>query len=261
MISGLLGKLFNSDDDKIKKGSPRSTKHSANDIGELLRLYQRDNHLLTAIILDETRKRHEKLSTGIMHVDDKQKLYVTDEFIPKEANAQLHAGMRVQFSLTHQGIRHQFEAEWKKQIEDERGPKHIFEFPKGIEQVQLRDAFRVKMSQAHPIKVALTHAEKPPIIGSLADLSASGMRVRVSGLIKPKPVRGEEYTSCHFVLNDGSSIVCVGRLMHWQFDPDADVSYLGIHFEHLDGQTQRTLNRYLNDLQRKQRQIVPDQRG
>lgn len=258
MISGLLGKLFNSDDDKIKKGSPRNTRHSANDIGELLRLYQRDNHLLTAIIVVEHQKKSEKLTTGIMHVDDKQRLFVTDEFMPAAANSRMAAGTRVQFSLTHQGIRHQFEADWKKQIEDENGPKHLFEFPKGIEQVQLRDAFRVKMSQAHPIKVALTHGEKPPVVGALADLSASGMRVRVTGLIKPKPVRGEEYTSCHFVLNDGSSVVCVGRLMHWQFDSEADVSYLGIHFEHLDGNTQRTLNRYLNDLQRKQRQLHPD---
>ncbi|HVK99436.1 MAG TPA: flagellar regulator YcgR PilZN domain-containing protein [Dongiaceae bacterium] len=257
MLSGILGKIFNSDNDKIKQGSPRNIKHSANDIGSLLRVYQADNHLLMAIIQEENQKRPEKLSTGIIHVDEKQRVFVTDTFLPEAANARLQAGARVQFSLTQQGIRHQFEASWKKQIEDETGPKHLFDFPRGIEQVQLRDSFRVKISQAHPIKVALTHAEKPPITGTLADLSASGMRMRIIGLIKPKPVRGEQYTSCHFVLSDGSAIACIGRLMHWQYDSENDVSYLGIHFESVDGGTQRTLNRYLTDLQRKQRQVNP----
>jgi len=257
MLSGILGKFFNSDHDKIKQGSPRNIKHSANDIGNMLRVYQTDNHLLTAVILEDHQKKPEKLSTGVIHVDDKQRIFVTDGFLPETANKRLQPGCSVQFSLTHQGIRHQFEASWKKQIEDETGPKHLFDFPRGVEQVQLRDSFRVKMSQAHPIKVALTHAEKPPITGTMADLSATGMRMRIVGLVKPKPVRGEQYTSCHFVLSDGSSIACVGRLAHWQYDSDADVSYLGIHFESVDGSTQRTLNRYLTELQRKQRQLSP----
>lgn len=260
MLSGFFDKLFNHDGQN-KKGSSRNIKHSANDIGDILSIYQNDNHLLTAIIPDETQKRAEKLSTGIVHVDCKQKLFVTDEFIPQEANRRLHPGTRVQFSLTHQGVRHQFESDWKQPIEDIQGTRHLFHFPKGIEQIQLRDAFRVKMSQAHPVKVALTHAEKPPITGTLADLSATGMRVRITGLIRPKPLRGEEYNSCHFVLGDGTPITCVGRLMHWQFDPDTDASFLGIQFEHLDGNTQRSLNRFLNDLQRRQRQLLPDQNG
>lgn len=257
MISGLFSKLLNGGDDKIKPGSPRNIKHSPTDIGDLLRQYQSDNHLLAAVIVREDQKKPTKLTTGILAVDDKQKTFITDEFMPADANALLRNGSRVQFSLTHQGIRHQFEGEWKKQGRDEQGLKHWFEFPKGIEQVQLRDAFRVKLSQAHPIKVALTHAEKMPITGTLSDLSASGMRMRIVGLVKPRPVRGEQYTSCHFVLSDGSAVVCEARLMHWRFDPETDVSYLGIRFENLDGNTQRTLNRYLTDLQRKQRQLNP----
>lgn len=254
MLSSLWGKLFGQDNQSGPQSS-RNIKHRLSDIGDLLRLYQAENHLVTAAFArdtDSTRKSI-KMSTGIISVDSRSRSFVIDPLIPKEANRQMAPGIRLIFSLTHGGTRHQFECQWQKSEGEGDQQKHWFEFPKGIEQVQMRDAFRVKMSQAHPIKVALTHAEKPPIAGSIADLSASGMRLRVPGKIRPRPTRGEEYTSCHFVLSDGTPIVCRGRLMHWQYDPDLDVTYMGVQFEELDGNTQRALARYLTSVQRKQR--------
>ena len=253
MFSGLLDKLFRREETLLQKG----IKHSLSDIAALLRLYQQENHLLTAVILSDQDRRPTKYSTGILAVEQKQRRFGTDEFLQKEANSRLRPGVMVRFSLTHHGIRHQFDCAWKSSSDEHGTLKHWFDFPKGIEQVQLRDSFRVKLSQAHPIKVALTHAEKPPLAGTIADLSASGLRMLVHGLIKPKPTRGEHFTSCHFVLSDGQSVVCEAQLVHWQYDPDRDETFLGIHFEHLDGNTQRALNRYLTDIQRKQRHITP----
>ena len=256
MLAGLIGKLFGNDGDKQLKGSPRNIKHGTGDIAALLRLYQSENHLLTAIIESDQEKRPVKYSTGILMVEPRKRQFGTDEFIQREGNARLRPGVIVQFSLTHHGIRHQFECAWKGSTLEDGIPRHWFEFPKGIEQVQLRDAFRVKLSQAHPIKVALTHAEKPPCAGTVSDLSSTGLRMRVLGVIKPKPTRGEHFNSCHFVLGDGQPVVCEARLMHWQYDPDRDETFLGIRFEHVDGNTQRALNRYLTDLQRKQRHLT-----
>ncbi|HCB40896.1 MAG TPA: hypothetical protein DEP79_14425 [Gammaproteobacteria bacterium] len=254
MIHGLLDKLFGHED-KPKDGSPKNIKHDRNEIGSLLTLYQDQNHLMTAMIMNAGQRKTAKLSTGIVSVDEAGQLFVTDEFHPSDPNPLLSEGITVQFSLTHHGVRHQFNAVHLQTQSTPEGARHLFRFPKGIEQIQLRDAFRVKLSQAHPIKVTLTHAEHAAITGTLADLSASGMRVRIEGLVTPKPVRGETYSSCHLVLSDGHPIVCGARLMHWQYDPDLRVSYLGVHFENLDGNTQRALNRYLTELQRKQRQL------
>lgn len=41
--------------------------------------------------------------------------------------------------------------------------------------------------------------------------------------------------------------------MHWQYDPDLDVTFMGVQFEELDGNTQRALSRYVTGVQRKQR--------
>ena len=255
MIHGLLDKLFGQED-KPKDGSPKNIKHDYYEIGSLLTLYQDQEHLMTAMIMNAGKRKIAKLSTGIMAVDEQNHQFFTDEFHPGDPNQLLGEGVTVQFSLTHHGVRHQFNAKHLQAQSTPDGARHLFQFPKGIEQIQLRDAFRVKLSQAHPIKVTLTHAEKAAITGTLADLSASGMRVRIEGLVTPKPVRGEIYSSCHLVLSDGSPIVSAARLMHWQYDPDLRVSFLGIQFEELDGNTQRALNRYLTELQRKQRQLT-----
>lgn len=254
MFSSLFGKLFGQN---IGSGpqSARNVKHRASDIGELLRQYQAEHHLVTAELAIEpgNLRRRLKTSTGIVGVDSKSRIFAIDPLLPTEANKRLGAGTSIQFSLSHGGVRHQFESQWRKSEGEGDQLKHWFEFPKGIEQVQMRDAFRVKISQAHPIKVALTHPEKPPIAGTMADLSASGLRLRMPGAIKPRPTRGEEYTSCHFVLGDGTPIVCRGRLMHWQYDPNLDVTFMGIQFEELDGNAQRALSRYVTGVQRKQR--------
>ena len=254
MLSNLLGKLFGNDNQGIG-GASRNVKHRTSDIGELLKQYQLENHLLTAMFKADNAnpRKASKMSTGIIEVDPRGRRFATDPMLPAEANDLLTPGALMVLSFTHLGIRHQFECQWQGSEGTGDQLRHWFEFPKGIEQVQLRDAFRVKISQAHPIKVALTHAEKPPLTGTLADLSATGMRMRVVGAIHPKPTRGEEFNSCHFVLSDGQPVVCTARLMHWQYDAEQEVTFLGIHFEHLDGATQRNLNRYLTELQRKQR--------
>ncbi|MCP5015260.1 MAG: hypothetical protein GY938_08255 [Ketobacter sp.] len=252
MINELLDKLFGNED-KPNDGSPKNIKHSPNDIGELLSLYHDQNHLVTAMIMNLGKRKIAKLSTGILSVDSAALRFTTDEFIPSDLPELLGDGTKVQFSLTHHGVRHQFDAIHIQALPSDSGTHHVFQFPKGIEQIQLRDAFRVKLSQAHPIKVTLTHATNPAITGTLADLSSSGMRIRIDGLVTPKPVRGEIYSSCHLVLSDGQPVVGGARLMHWQYDPDLRISFLGVHFENLDGTTQRALNRFLTDLQRKQR--------
>ncbi|RLT92594.1 flagellar brake protein [Ketobacter sp.] len=254
MIHGLLDKLFGNED-KPKQGSPKNIKHAPEEISRLLNLYRDQEHLMTAMIMNAGQRKIAKLNTGILAVDDGAQQFVTDRFQPNESEHLLANGAKIQFSLTHHGVRHQFDAVHLHNQSSPEGLHHHFQFPKGIELIQLRDAFRVKLSQAHPIKVTLTQVDLPAITGSLADLSASGMRVRVEGLVSPKPVRGAIYSSCHLVLSDGSPIVSGARLMHWKYDPDLRVTYLGIQFSDLDGNTQRALNRYLTDLQRKQRQL------
>lgn len=254
MILSLLDKLFGNED-APKQGAPKNIKHDPNQIANLLTRYQQQDHLVTAILMQPGQRKLTRFSTGVLAVDLPKQTFTTDELVPMTQDLKLAEGTKLQFSLTHHGVRHQFEAAYVSTATAPDIGHHVFQFPKGIEQIQLRDAFRVKLSQAHPIKVTLTTADTGSYSGTLADLSATGMRVRLDGSDSAKPVRGQVYKTCHFVLGDGQKVECPARLMHWQFDPERKVTYLGIQFQDLDGNTQRTLNRYLTELQRKQRQL------
>ena len=252
MIHDLFEKLFGSDN-SIKKGSPKRVKHHQRDIQDLLQYYQQQNQLLTAVIMDEPRKKIVKLTTGIYFVDLEKREIKVDEFQPKSVHTLLNDTVQVQFSLSCDGVRHQFSSHWLGCEFENQLTIHRFTFPKGIEQIQLRDAYRVPLSQQTPTIVTLTRESKPIITGTLFDLSSSGLRLVTEGLLYPKPIRGEHFTSIHFVLNDGNPVIGEARLMHWHFDTQKKLTHLGLHFEQFDGHTQRSLNRFITEIQRKQR--------
>ena len=249
MVISLIDRLFRQQE-KQQEGTPKNIKHNRQDIAGLLLLYKKHNYHLTAIMKDTQRRKLVRMATGIEAVEVGRNEFLIDEFTPPPPE-QIHPGTKLLFSLTHNGVRHQLEAAFRA----DNGTKRWFGFPQGIEQIQLRNAFRVKISQAHPIKVRLKKAEQKMIEGTLADLSSTGLRLRLKGMVKPRPERGEVYSSCHFVLGDGSTVEAPAQLMHWQFDHEQQVSYLGLQFEQMDTTIQKALNRYLTDLQRKQRQL------
>lgn len=253
MKGGLLGRLLGQED-KPKKGAAKNVKHGRSGISDLLDAYIKDRHLVSAVFLDGNQSKKTRLTTGIVDLDAESQTFACEPFKPDVAGAAVGPLVKMQFSLNCHGIRHQFECQCSPVTERKNDRFIWFDFPKGIEQIQLREAFRVQLSQTDSIKVTMTHDTNPTLTGTLSDLSASGMRVRVQGIPSEKPDRGELYSSCHFVLSDGNPIVCSGKLMHWQDDPEYKVSYLGVKFVGLDGNTQRILNRFLTEMQRKNRQ-------
>lgn len=256
MIQNLIGKLFGSDD-PLKKGAPKLVKHHQRDIHDLLHYYQEQNQLLTAVIMDDASKKIIKLTTGIHQIDEAQRTFQVEDFQPQNVQSLLNASVRMQFSLSCDGVRHQFSCHWLNTENQPSSITHRFAYPKGIEQVQLRDAYRISLNQQPPIVVTLTRQSKPIITGHVFDLSSGGLRLVCDGLLYPKPLRGEHFSSIHFVLNDGSPIVGEARLMHWHFDAQKKQTHLGVHFERMDGHTQRSLNRYITEVQRQYRFTYP----
>lgn len=250
-----LERFFASKDDvgRPTVGSPKNINHSTKEISRLLGGYAHEHHLITLQPCHPNgtvNQQAEKATTGIIAIDDKKRSIALEQFNPGEAELTLTSGDLFHFSLTHEGIYCQFTAQYQKTINTKEGYAHLFKFPQGIEQIQLRDAFRVSISHATPIKVSLLHTFNPVISGLVVDLSSKGIRMKIKGLIEPKPKRGEEYLSCQMVLTDGHSMHCEAKLMHWIYDTKDKCTYLGIQFVGLEGSNERVLNRYITQLQR-----------
>ncbi|OUS29712.1 hypothetical protein A9Q99_08535 [Gammaproteobacteria bacterium 45_16_T64] len=257
-----LERFFASKDDvgRPTVGSPKNINHSTKDILRLLGGYAHEHHLITIQRCNpdgSVDKQSENTTTGIIAIDEKKKTIAFEQFTPSDIELTLKNGDLLHFSLTHEGIYCQFNCQYAKTINTKEGYAHIFKLPQGIEQVQLRDAFRVSINRSTPIKVNLLHTINPVIAGSVVDLSSKGIRMRMKGLIEPKPKRGEEYISCQMVLTDGYSMHCEAKLMHWIYDPKDKCTYLGIQFVGLEGTNERVLNRYITQLQRSEKSIFP----
>lgn len=246
-----LNKFFGREDSKPKAGAPRSVHHSPKDIAASLKKYADANSLIEGEI-DPDGKNPIKFTTGIINIDPDNRTIIFDSLTPEEYNDKFDPGCLVRFTLSHLGVRTQFDAQYQYSIESPRF-EHLFNFPKGIEHIQLRDAFRIKISTINPARITLENQEKGSYSGCISDLSVTGARIQLQNLIQPQPHRGDLYDKCYITLSDGQRLVTSAQLMHWQYNPKKEITDLGIKFLNMDASTERKLNRFLTDLQRKER--------
>ncbi|MDX1693364.1 MAG: flagellar regulator YcgR PilZN domain-containing protein [Ketobacteraceae bacterium] len=248
-----FSKLFEKETEatRPKPGAPRSVHHNPRDIANFLKKYAEANSLIEGEINGGT-KSPVTFTTGINSIDPDQRLIHFDAFQPEDINTDIPPGTSVHFSLSHLGVRTQFDCVLKQSLDLPRY-EHIFEFPKAIEHIQLRDAFRIKISSVNPVRITLESNDRQTYSGLVSDLSVTGARMHLQGLIQPQPHRGDDYPNCYVTLSDGARIVCGARLMHWTYDPRKDTTVLGIKFVDMEQTLERKLNRFLTDLQRKER--------
>lgn len=223
-------------------------------IASWLTRYQ-DQHQFMRVSFKENAEEADTFATGILFIDTKSKRFFLEALRPKHAAMQLTPNLTLYFQLTVDGVKHRFQTRYLKSEELPEGNAHLCEFPHTIEQVQLRNAFRVKVPRSTPVKVSLTHPKQPFLTGQAADLSASGVRMRISGTLPKEPSRGDTYPVCRLILTDGTEIFCQGQLMHWRYDADHKSTYMGIMFMKLETNHERTLGKFLNDLQRREKEM------
>lgn len=244
-------KLFDRKKSKPPISGPKSVHHNPKDIADSLKKYAAANTLVEGEVNPGT-KEAKRFTTGIINIDPDNRTIIFDSLNPEELNTSFDPGTLVRFTLSHLGVRTQFDCNYQYSIESPRY-EHLFDFPKGIEHIQLRDAFRIRISTINPVRMTLEHQEKGAYSGCISDLSVTGARVQLQKLIEPKPIRGDLYEHCYITLSDGQRINTQSQLMHWQYDPQKDITTLGIKFLDMDAATERKLNKFITDLQRKER--------
>ncbi|MCG8668791.1 MAG: flagellar brake protein [Pseudomonadales bacterium] len=248
-----ISKLLERDKERQKTGTPKSVHHNPKDIATSLKKYAEANTLVEGeMISDGNGKEVVRFTSGIINVDADNRTIIFDATHPDEVNTQFLPKSNVKFTLSHLGVRTQFNCEYQYSIDSPRY-EHLFSFPKGIEHIQLRDAFRIRISTINPVRMTLENNDKGTHSGYVCDLSATGARIQLQKLIQPQPHRGDIYEHCYITLSDGQRIHASCQLMHWQYDPKKDITLLGVQFLQMDAAIERKLNRFLTDLQRKER--------
>ena len=234
--------------------------HDSNEIGSLLQNYFHTHQLIHLYPVKGSNQRQQGFQIQISWIDTASKQFAVIAIQSQPQLTKLKNGTLAEFRLSHQGIRHRFKANSVESAQaisgnDSDRQEIRFSFPEGIERKQLRNAFRVAISQAHPIGVLLTLRSSSFLEGQLWDLSATGIRVAVRADLELDS--GESYQNCRFDLPHGYTVSCSGTLKHWHYNHRAKITFMGIQLADLSGADQRELNRYVTELQRKQMMYVP----
>lgn len=255
MIWKRLEYLFN----QGHSDEPESAKnllHSPAAISDLLSQYQSQNHLLTASHHSNHNSSSPETPVIIVEVDSGKRRFRCVSTSDQKTDNLRQPEDVMEFTVSMDEAQHRFKADLLATGSATANPVgHWFRFPQGIEQIQNRGAFRLKLSQAHPIEVTITTGTGPSCSGTLVDLSSTGMRIRHQGQPTITTGCGETFESCSWILEDGNRIHCQGQLIHWTYDDESGVGFLGIKFRAMDAAMQRILNRYLAQQQRKKRRI------
>ncbi len=216
--------------------------------------YRDQNQLMNIAVL-ESGGEVTTFSTGILYVDLENKQFFFEEICPETSKRCLIPGAILHFSVDVNGVNHQFKSRFIQTNRLPEGTSHQCEFPRAIEQIQLRNAFRVKIPISMSTTISLKHPVKFFLSGQVADLSISGARLRINNPLPHELERGDLYSSGKIRIPNGTEIICQGKIMHWRQTPEHKVTHIGIMFLKMESQHERQLVQFLNELQRRQRVV------
>lgn len=176
-----------------------------------------------------------------------------DELVPAEGQRFLVRGDPFRVDAHLEGV-HIY---WKSNASPEMGllDGHVAAWlglPEELYYHQKRNAYRAPTLPGEPVSIMLTTGDgKPPIEGKILDLSATGCKVRIEQLDSPfQP--GEALPGSLLILPDGRVPLTV-EVRHCTAHDSLPYSIAGLRFIGLDGMAQRTIDRYVNQLQREAR--------
>ncbi|CBL44719.1 Hypothetical protein HDN1F_11360 [gamma proteobacterium HdN1] len=228
-------------------------------VAEWLKRYQ-EQHQLIQFVTREAEEGIEQypIHAGIFQIDPSTKTFSLEELHPASASKLLTPGMPLFFTAIVDGIRHKFTAHYLRTDELLNGTAHWCNFPTTIEQLQLRNAYRVTLPESVILTISLTHATKPFFSGLATDISATGARILVEGQIYPEPIQGDTYSVCRLLMPHGQEIFCQAQLMHFHYLPSRKATSLGIMFLGMESMHERSLSKFLTDLQRREKELQSD---
>ncbi len=174
--------------------------------------------------------------------------FIMDSLTPSSCNAQVYPDMILLLQGRLQGIRWSFQSEVLSSREEEGETLHVLKLPAHIHYSQQRKEFRVPIKAHPPLLTTFRRVSDGLIKGRLMDLSLSGMRVVVPGILMDLSL-GEVLSAGHLLLPHGT-LDFKAELRYFSHDRRANQTVLGIYFHDLPQAHRRSLSRVIVELQR-----------
>lgn len=199
--------------------------------------------------------RAQKFQSFIVNLDAGKSALWIDEMIPREGDRYAKQGEAFRIDAWHEGIHVRWNCPGGNPVVLDDAPAYAIPLPEEMIYHQKRGAFRASARRTADIAVQLSHPERERRFTSyLMDLSATGCKVRLDGDLSKSLQPGEQYDSVLHLPDIGRIDVCA-ELRHVVFNEEANETHAGLMFKQQSATAQRSIDRFVNHLQREARRL------
>ncbi|PTS83756.1 pilus assembly protein PilZ [Pseudomonas sp. HMWF032] len=233
---------------------PKVLKTPVEIVANLRQLQQ--NHDPLIITFDERKQRFQSY---VIAVDRDKNLVILDELMPNDGERYLQNGETFHVEAFHEGVRVAWTCEQTLRFSEYEGSRcYLSQIPLEITYHQRRSAFRAPLKQSELIKVELGGDKlSTTVSGLLLDISATGCKLRFPGDITNSLQAGQVYERFTARFPFGAMTTAI-EVRHVQYDDKLDISFIGARFHRINGQEQRSVERFVYQLQREARRFDSD---
>lgn len=197
--------------------------------------------------------RQQIYQSYVVDVDPSNNRIALDELIPNNGERLLLSGETFNVVTYRQGVRITW-SHSQPALADmlDNAPCYWLNLPEQMSYHQRRNAFRAETHPEQSLRVQINSSRlSEPIHGRLLDISATGCKVQIKSLDSPLQP-GHLYESCVISL-PSAKIHLSAELRHQSVDEESKATAAGFKFHDLEGAEQRTIERFVYQLQREAR--------
>lgn len=202
--------------------------------------------------------RNQVFQSFIVDLTPQNATLFIDELIPSAGDkwAEQGEGFRIDAWMDGAHIRWHSDGAVKVELDDE-APAFCLSMPEHLTHHQRRGAYRAAVHRSVDTRLELIHAERERrFIGELLDISATGCKLRLPGNLEQALQTGERYEASQLQLEGSQPLEVNVEIRHREYLKDSDETHAGLHFHQPTVQTQRHIDRFVNQLQREARQLA-----
>lgn len=199
--------------------------------------------------------RNQRFLTYIAAIDKKNNRVALDELVPEAGQRMLGLGEPFRIDVYLDGVHIHWKSGLSAPVIDLHEGYTVawLQFPEEMVYHQKRNAFRARTLRDEPVQLKLAGTGlETSLVGHVTDLSATGCKIQLDRLPPGAVQPGQALNGCKLSF-PGSQVELAVEVRHVKVDEHNEATTLGLRFLQPDGMAQRSIERYVNHLQREAR--------
>ncbi len=190
-------------------------------------------------------------NTLILHADLRSRMLSLDEITPRDGHELATKGNPFSLRASINGVRVFVpELQIGRVLSDASGTYYEVPFPERLLYLQRRDAFRARVPAHLKVQARCRFTDRKPVTAETENLSATGIRLLISGKILPPLAMMEEFDLTLMLPPPDGALTLKLEAIYADYDRSKNQTIVGCRFIDLPRNMQIIINRFVTQLQR-----------